>query len=76
MLQTNAYGNNDALLSIFRTVGKELTPIGLRPKPFEDTTIDVVTNAEATRYTVIFTLIPAVVCFATGVVVLVRRKNR
>ena len=76
MLQTNAYGNNDALLSIFRTVGKELTPIGLRPKPFDDTTIDVITTAEATRYTVILALVPAVASLLAGVVVLVRRKNR
>ena len=76
MLQTNAYGNNDALLSIFRTVGKELAPVGLKPKPFEDSTIDVITTAEATRYTVILALIPAVASLLTGVVVLVRRKNR
>ena len=75
-LQNNAYGNNDALLSIFRTVGKELAPVGLNPKAFSDTTIDVITNSEATQYTVVLTVIPAVIALVCGVVVLVRRKYR
>jgi hypothetical protein len=76
VLQNNAYGNNDALLSIFRTVGKELAPVGLNPKAFSDTTIDVITNSEATQYTVVLTVIPAVAALVCGVVVLVRRKYR
>jgi len=76
VLQTNAYGNNDALLSIFRTVGKELAPVGLNPKAFADTTIDIVTTAEATQYTVVLTVVPALIALVSGVVILVRRKNR
>lgn len=70
------YGNNDVLLSVFRTVGKEITPIGLSPKAFSDTTIDIVTTSAATQYTVVFSVVPAVVALAAGIIVLVRRKNR
>ena len=76
MLQNNAYGNNDVLLSILRTVGKELAPIGLNPKAFEDSTIDIVTTSESTQYTLVLTIVPIVCALVCGVVVLVRRKNR
>ena len=76
MLQKNSYGNNDALLSIFRTVGKEIVPIGLDPKAFSDTSIDIITTSQATQYTVVLTAVPAVITLVAGIVVLVRRKNR
>lgn len=76
LLQSNAYGNTDLLLSSFRIMGQEPVPVGIGFKPFADYTIDTITTAEATQYTVILTVIPALAALVTGVVVLVRRKNR
>ena len=76
LLQSNAYGNTDLLLSACRAVGREPVPVGLTFKPFADYTIDTVTTAEATQYTVVFAVVPAVLALGSGIFVLVRRKNR
>ncbi len=76
LLQAGSYGNTDVLLSVCRAIGQEPVPVGLDPKPFSDTTIDVITSNEATQYTVVLTVLPAVITLITGVVVIVRRKNR
>ena len=76
LLQDNSYGNSDVLLSVCRAVGQEPVPVGLDPKPFADKTIDVITSAEATQYTVVLSVIPAVIALATGIVIIIRRKNR
>ena len=59
-----------------RAIGQEPVPVGLDPKPFADYTIDVITSSEATQYTVVLSVVPAVVALVTGIVVIVRRKNR
>lgn len=76
LLQSNAYGNTDLLLSACRIVGQEPVPVGIGFKPFADYTIDTITTAETTQYTVVLTVVPALVALVAGVVVLVRRKNR
>ena len=76
LLQDNSYGNSDVLLSVCRAIGQEPVPVGLDPKPFADKTIDVITTAEATQYTVVLTVIPAVIALVTGIVIIIRRKNR
>ncbi len=76
LLLSNAYGNTDLLLSSFRIVGQEPVPVGIGFKPFADYTIDTITTAEATQYTVVLTVVPLLAALVTGVVVLVRRKNR
>ena len=76
LLQDNSYGNSDVLLSVCRAVGQEPVPVGLDPKPFADKTIDVITSAEATQYTVVLAVIPAIVALVTGIVIIIRRKNR
>ncbi len=76
LLQSSAYGNNAFLEYALRTVGSEPVPVGLSPKPFGDTSIDTVTTAEATQYTVVLTVIPAVLAIGSGIFVLVRRKHR
>ncbi len=76
MLQSNSYGNTDLLLTALRYMGREPVPVGLTFKPFADYSIDTVTTAEATQYTVVLTVIPAVAVLATGIVIIVRRKNR
>ena len=76
LLQSGAYGNTDFFLTALRAIGREAVPVGLEFKPFADDTIDTVTTAEATQYTVVLAVIPAVAALATGIVVIVRRKNR
>ena len=76
ILSASSYGNNNVLLSACRSIGQEPVPVGLNPKPFADTTIDVITSSEATQYTLVLTIIPAVVALVSGVVIIVRRKNR
>ncbi len=76
LVASEAYGNGDLVLSIGRAIGQEPVPVGLAPKPFADSTIDVITAAEATQYTVTLTVLPAICALAVGIVVLVRRKNR
>ena len=76
LLSTNAYGNTDLLLSACRIVGQEPVPVGIGFKPFADYTIDTITTAEATQYTVVLSVVPALLSLVAGVVVLVRRKNR
>lgn len=78
ILQNNSYGNSDVLLSAFRAVGKEPVPVGLNPKPFadKDISIDILTAEDATQYTVVLTVIPAVIALVTGIVIIIRRKNR
>ena len=76
ILSTSSYGNNDVIMSACRLIGQEPVPVGLDPKPFADTTIDTITTAEANRYTVILTVIPAIAALVCGVVIIVRRKNR
>ena len=76
LLQSNAYGNNAFLEYALRTIGQEPVPVGLTFKPFGDTTIDTVTTSEATQYTVVLTVVPALAALVTGVVIIVRRKHR
>ena len=76
LLQSNSYGNTDLLLTALSQIGREPVPVGLERKPFADKTIDTVTAAEATQYTVTLAIIPAVAAIACGVVILVRRKYR
>ena len=76
LLQSGAYGNTDFFLTALRAIGRESVPVGLEFKPFADDTIDTVTTLEATQYTVVLAVIPAVCALATGIVVIVRRKNR
>ena len=76
LLSSSSYGNSDLLLSVLRYIGREPVPVGLDPKPFADYTIDTITTKEATQYTVVLTVVPALVATITGAIVLVRRKNK
>lgn len=76
ILQNQSYGNNPFLEYALRVVGQEPVPVGLDLNVFYDDTIDTITTAEATRYTVILAVIPALCALVCGVVVIVRRKYR
>ena len=74
MLQSAVYGNTDVLLSALRSMGKELVTVGLEHKPFASTDIDTITVSQANQYTIVLTVVPAVVIFGFGIFVMVRRK--
>ncbi len=76
LLQSSSYGNTDLLLTALRAIGREPVPVGLTFKPFADYDIDTVTTAEATQYTVVLALVPLLAASITGIVIIVRRKNR
>ena len=70
-----SYGNNAFLEYTLRIISHEPVPVGLTFKPFGDYTIDTITTAEATQYSVAFTVTPLLIALAVGIVVIVRRKN-
>lgn len=74
LLQSAVYGNTDVLLSALRSMGKELVTVGLEHKPFASTDIDTITTQQANQYTVVLTVVPAVIIFGLGIFVMVRRK--
>lgn len=74
MLQSVVYGNSDLLVSTLRTVGRETIVVDLAHKPFDKTEIESLTTAQADQYTIILTVVPALVVVVLGVVVVVRRK--
>ena len=74
LLQSAVYGNTDVLLSALRSMGKELVTVDLKHKPFASTDIDTITTQQANQYTVVLTVVPAVIIFGLGIFVMVRRK--
>ena len=78
MLSSNAYGNADMLLSLFRVIGREIEPVGLKFKPFysEEVDADTLASSNVTAYPVVLALLPALAFAASGTVVLVKRKYR
>ena len=76
LLLSNTYGNTDLMLSALRATGRENIPIGLDIKPFNSTTIESLTTAQANRYTAVLIILPTLITAIAGVYVLVRRKYR
>ncbi len=75
-LGNESYGNGAYLEYALRHMGQEPVPVGLTMKPFGDYTIDSITTKEATQYTVVLTVVPAVLAMGAGIFVIVRRKYR
>lgn len=76
LLQSTSYGNSTFLEYALRTIGQEPVPVTIKFKAFGDYTIDTVTTAEATQYTLVLSIVPAVLALGAGIFVLVRRKYR
>lgn len=73
-LNSNTFGNADLLMYSLHTMGKEFVPVEIEFKVFDNTTIEGLTTAQADQYTWTLILVPAVVMFVSGVIVIVRRK--
>ena len=75
-LDSSVYGNSDVLLSAMTLMGREVVPVGIGFKAFASSEIQDITDAEANRITILFTVIPTVAVIGVGTFVLVRRKYR
>ena len=73
---TGSYGNSDFLNYTLRKIGHEPVPVGLEFRWFGDYTIDTIETKAIRTYTLVLTLVPAIISLGAGIVVLVRRKNR
>lgn len=74
MLQSIVYGNSDLLGSALRAVGRETIVVDIAHKPFDKTNIESLTTSQANQYTIILTVVPALVVVVLGIYVVVRRK--
>ena len=74
-LHSPVYGNSAVLLSSIETIGNDRIPTTLTSKPFADNTIDTITVAQKTYITVLLATVPALICCAAGLIVLIRRKH-
>ena len=75
-MQSVSLGNSRAISELIRYMGKDNAPSGLVPKPMGQTEIQSLTSQNANIITTVLVALPAVLITTTGVVVLVRRKNR
>ena len=73
-LNGSTYGNSDIIYAAMRAFGKELVPVDLDFKVFDDLTLDV-TLKQANGWTVTLTLLFPAIILITGAVVLIRRKR-
>ncbi len=73
-INSNSYANSDIILSAARLIGREKIVADLDIKVFDDTSLDI-TSAEANRWTVALTLIPAAVAAVCGITVCIRRRR-
>ena len=73
-LNSNTFGNADLLMYSLHTMGKEFVPVEIEFKVFDNTTIEGLTTAQADQYTWTLIIVPAVVMFISGIIVIVRRK--
>ncbi len=74
-LQSAVYGNTDTMLRLLGRFGDCTTPEGLTIKPFQSTDMSLVTTAQKLRWTLLLSIVPAVIVIAVAVPVLVRRKH-
>ena len=73
-LQSGVYDNGAFLLTAMEAMGKEEVPVRLKPQPFSDDTIHILTTAQARNITIALVAIPVLVVTVWGAIVLIRRK--
>ncbi|MBP5256656.1 MAG: GldG family protein [Clostridia bacterium] len=71
---SKSYANRDIMFSLMKTFSRVTVPSDINFKVFEDTDLNI-TQAEAYRYTFLYTVIPALIVAGIGVYVYVRRKT-
>ena len=73
-LRIGGYGNAAFLLSALSAMGMDESPVGLTSQPFSDSTIHILTTAQARAITIALVVIPVLTVTVWGAIVLVRRK--
>lgn len=73
-LNGNSYGNRDLMYAAMRAFGKEMVPVDLNFKVFDNSSLTV-TKAQSDTWTVIFTAVIPGIILAGGVVVWARRRH-
>ncbi|MBE6686832.1 MAG: hypothetical protein E7591_06320 [Ruminococcaceae bacterium] len=73
-LNGNVYGNTDIIYEVMRAFGKEMVPVDLDFKVFDNEALDV-TLKQSNTWTVIFTAVLPSVFLAAGLVVWARRRH-
>ncbi len=79
LLASNSYGNADMLAGTLRALGKDSMAaiIDQYLKPFveEDVKADLITDSQKKSYTTLLAILPALVLFGSGIVVMTKRKH-
>ena len=70
---SKSYANRDIIYNIMKNFGKKTVPLDIDFKVFTDTDLNC-TTAEANRYTLLYTVIPAAIAAAAGIYVYYRRR--
>ena len=70
----SSYGNHTVLAYACSVMGQDVISVSLDCKYFGDTEISNITASEANQYTIVLTVVPAVIIFVAGVYIMVRRK--
>lgn len=73
-LNGSTYGNSDIIYAAMRAFGKEMVPVDLDFKVFDDLTLDV-TLTQANVWTVVLTTLAPVVILGAGLGVWIRRRH-
>ena len=73
-LQSGVYDNGPFLLTAMEAMGKEEVPVSLKPQPFADDTIHILTTANARNITIALVAVPVLLVTVIGLIVLIRRK--
>ncbi len=73
-LQSGVFDNGPFLLTALQAMGKDEVPIQLTSQPFSDSTIHILTTANARNITIALVAAPVLVVAAIGCIVLIRRK--
>ena len=55
-------------------MGKEEIPVAMKPQPFSDSTIHIMTTAQARNITIALVAVPVFLVTVWGLAVLIRRK--
>ncbi|MBR5798273.1 MAG: Gldg family protein [Clostridia bacterium] len=79
LLASNSYGNADMLAGTLRSLGKDSMAaiIDQYLKPFVETDVEDgrISQSQKTSYTVLLSVLPAVLLFGSGIFVMTRRKH-
>lgn len=69
-----AYGNSDVVFAMMRQMGRNQVPVDLKYKLFDNEALTI-TTSEATKWTVVLTVVLPLIFLVAGIAVWLRRKH-